>query len=177
MKKIGLIIIIVLLFIVLLFALIYSLNSSPEEPSQEIKEAVDCGRIESALDDFEEVFFDKDFDQDPALACMGESIKNCSNAESVIDIESFDLSYKTKECNIKFEADVEQGFIWAECPASSLVSFAQEQSADISEFGQILEKMEQGNGDYAASMFGLMTLTLEFDLDTLEQLNCTRGAN
>ena len=60
----------------------------------------------------------------------------------------------------------EEGFIWAECPMSSLISVAEEGAKDVEEFSMIVDKMEQGNGDYGASIFALMAMVLDSDLAT-----------
>jgi len=145
---------------------------------------VDCGRITSPVEDFDDPFFDIDFDRDDAFVCMGKNINNnCSNAKSAIDIGGADLVYKIAgsssfNCNARFEVShPDEGFIWAECPISSLVSFMKKEAGNAEEFGLILNKMEQGNGDYGASIFALMAMTLDFDWDIFEQLGCTRSDN
>lgn len=143
---------------------------------------IDCGRSISSLEDFDDPFFGIDFDKDNAFACMGKNIKdNCSKAKSVINVDGIDLVYKITgsngfNCKAKFEVeDPKEGLAWAECPLSSLMSFAQDQAVNVQEFQMIIDKMEDGNGDYGASIFALMALALNLDLETSEQLGCTRN--
>ncbi|KPJ55109.1 hypothetical protein AMJ47_01120 [Parcubacteria bacterium DG_72] len=145
---------------------------------------VDCGRSTTSVEDFDDPFFDIDFDRDKAFVCMGKNINNnCSNAKSTIDIDGVDLVYKVIgssnfNCIARFEVKYpERDLAWAQCPISSLMSFAREQAANTEEFGQVLDKMEQGNGDFGASVFALMAMTLDSGSDTSEQLGCTGSDN
>ncbi len=145
---------------------------------------VDCGRITSSIEDFDDPFFDVDFDKDKAFVCMGKNINdNCSNAKSVMSVLGIDMAYKVTgssdfNCNARFEVDhPDEGFIWAECSIPALISLIREEAGNAEEFGMILDKMEQGDGDYGASVFALMSMILDLDQDTFEQLGCTRSDN
>ena len=157
-------------------------KASPEKLNRDAEGFVDCGRMTSSLEDFDDPFFGIDFDKDDAFVCMGKNLSsNCSKAKSVMDIGGIDLTYKSIgtssfNCDIRFEVEnPDKGLVWAECPLSSLMSFAREYAASTKEFQQILDKMEEGDGDRGASIFALMAITLEFDINTLEQLGGTRS--
>lgn len=159
-------------------------KGSSEKISRDAQGFVDCGRISNSLEDFDDPFFSIDFDRDKAFTCMGKNINNnCSDAKSAIDIGGVDLVYKITgsssfSCIVMFEVShSEEGFIWAECPMSSLISVAEEGAKDVEEFSMIVDKMEQGNGDYGASIFALMAMVLDSDLATFEQLGCARSDN
>lgn len=156
------------------------MNDSFKKTEKDAEGFVDCGKSTTPLEDFDEPFFETDFEQDEAFVCMGENINdNCSKAKSIIDVDGADLIFKMEEgCKARLEAeDSGQKLIWAECPISALMSFAQEEAVSVEEFGQILDKMEQGNGNRAAAVFALMAMTLNFNLADFEELGCSRSEN
>lgn len=170
--RIIFIIIVIVLTIVLIAVFIAQQGSNIKK----IAEIVDCGQSSKSLDDFENPFFDVDFDQDDAFSCMGKNIKNeCLESKMTIEDSGAVFTYiiKGPECSSRIELeDPERGFIWAECSIAGLISFIKEQAKDVQDFQMMLDKAEQGDGDYGAVVFALTALSPTFNSDDFERLGC-----
>jgi len=146
------------------------------------QKTVDCGLSNKTAEDFDDIFFSIDFDQDQAFSCMGKNMKNnCKEAEMKIKIEGTDLVFKNTgtgsyNCKVRIEGqDPKEGLIWGECPVSSLEAFIDENAIQIPSFKDLQEKMALGNGNYGAGIFVIMAGVMSLDDQNFKGLGCSRS--
>ena len=172
-------IIIIVIVVVLIGGFIVFKNRESEKESKKSEEEKaekiggDCGVSDIYLSDFG-TFDELDFENDKAMVCMGKSItKNCTNAETLVKADDFDLTYKVlgtnmSNCKVRFEYDSpdDEEFFNVECPISGLVS---------SPYFQFKENIYTYPGTYANEFLVTVMDILDIydDPQAAEDIGCT----